>query len=156
VTQVDTPEKTDNGEVDMPMDSTLNQSVAKEIESVTLTKNTTHSVKKGDTFYSIAKLYGIPVMQLIEDNKLSINSPLSIGQELKIKPAKIENEPTEAPAVPSSEQRYVVKQGDTLYKIAREFEVSVDEIIELNQKTGSEVKVDEILLIPARNIEKSN
>lgn len=45
---------------------------------------TTHTVKQGENCWSISINYGIPVRELLEVNKLSESSPLSIGQKLSI------------------------------------------------------------------------
>ena len=50
---------------------------------------TEHVVKQGDTFYSIARLYGIEVTDLLTWNDLSIQKGLKPAQVLKI----VENEP---------------------------------------------------------------
>lgn len=47
-------------------------------------KATTHSVKKGETLYSISKKHHIPMEKLIEYNNLKKNSQLKIGQKIKL------------------------------------------------------------------------
>lgn len=89
-------------------------------------------VEKGDTLYSIAKKFGIPVNKLKEYNKLS-NNLLSIGQKILI---PIEEETT-----------YVVKPGDTLYSIARQFNTTVDIIKKLNNLDNNLLSVGQILIV---------
>ena len=43
-----------------------------------------HVVKPGDTVYSIALEYGIPMSQLILDNGLETSSRLAVGQALVV------------------------------------------------------------------------
>src|SRR6478609_7043797 len=43
-----------------------------------------HAVQKGDTFYSIAKLYSLDVMDLAALNQLKIQDGLKVGQILKV------------------------------------------------------------------------
>lgn len=50
-----------------------------------------YTVVKGDTFYGIARAYGIPVDELLALNKLSASDTLKIGQLLKV-PAKLSGE----------------------------------------------------------------
>lgn len=50
----------------------------------TITKETLHVVSKGDTLYSISKLYNTSVTRLKNENGLE-NNTISIGQVLKIK-----------------------------------------------------------------------
>ena len=44
-----------------------------------------HKVKKGDTLYAISKKYNVPVNTICKLNKMTRNSPLSIGKNLRIK-----------------------------------------------------------------------
>lgn len=43
-----------------------------------------HSVKKGETLYSISKKHNIPMQQLIEYNNLKKNPQLKVGQKIKL------------------------------------------------------------------------
>ena len=45
---------------------------------------------------------------------------------------------------------YTVKSGDTLTSIASNFQVSIRELMQANNLTSSEIKVGEILIIPAK------
>ena len=42
---------------------------------------------------------------------------------------------------------YVVKAGDTLYSIAREFNTTVDEIKKLNNLTNNNLSIGQILIV---------
>lgn len=68
-------------------------------------------VKKGDTLYSIARNYGITVDALKQANNLS-NNNLTIGMSLVIPDVNIDVD---------NEEVYIVKAGDSLYKIAGMF-----------------------------------
>ena len=65
-------------------------------------------VKKGDTLYSIAREYGVSVDELKKSNNLQSNN-LTIGMSLMIPEFDDEVQ---------NEEYYIVKAGDTLYKIA--------------------------------------
>ena len=78
-------------------------------------------VKKGDSLWSIARAYNTTVDELKKLNNLSTNL-LSVGQILKI-PVKSEVE---------NYNIYTVVKGDTLYKIANQFGVTVNDIITAN------------------------
>jgi len=45
-----------------------------------------HTVKKGQTLYSISKQYGLSVAQLTKWNRLSKGDPIHPGQKLKVSP----------------------------------------------------------------------
>ena len=71
-------------------------------------------------------------------NNLSSNI-LSIGQTLKV--------PTNV-IVDTNNNVYVVKSGDNLYSIALRYDVSVDELKELNNLTSNILSIGQILKIP--------
>ena len=91
-----------------------------------------YTVSSGDTLYSIAKKFGIPVDKLKEANQLTSNM-LSIGQKLII------------PLV--EDTTYVVKAGDNLYSIARTNNTTVDEIKRKNNLTTNLLSVGQKLII---------
>ena len=82
-----------------------------------------YTVQKGDTLYNIAKKYNTTVSKIIDLNYLK--SPnLSIGQVLRIPEMYTKEEDMYLPQYIN----YVVKKGDTLYSIAKEFNLDVDTI----------------------------
>ncbi len=101
--------------------------------SMPLNENT-YTVKQGDTLYSIANKYGVSVNELKEFNNLTSNT-LSINQVLKI-PSETKNNKT-----------YIVKSGDTLYQIAKNFNTTVDEIKKLNNLTSNTLSIGQTLII---------
>ena len=105
-------------------------------------------VKKGDSLYSIANKYGITVNELKAANNLTSNL-LNVGQTLSI--------PTINPDItlPENYIVYTVKKGDTLYKIASEYNVSVNDLIDFNQLTTTAIVIGQQLLIPT-NAEETN
>lgn len=98
-------------------------------------------VQKGDSLYSIASKYGITVDELKSANNLTSNL-LTVGQILKIPQTTPEVTP------PGEYIVYTVKSGDTLYKIANQYGVSVNDIIEFNQLPSTVLSVNQQLLIP--------
>ncbi len=111
-------------------------------------RNSTHTVAKGDTVLNIAKRYGMSVAQLKNQNHLKSNN-LSRGQKLTVlatvKPEKatVLAQAKQAPvktsrdkplvlaknsADPAKRAHYVVKRGDTVFSIARRFNVAVNDL----------------------------
>lgn len=113
---------------------------------LTIPKNNTTSndniyiVKPGDSLYKIANMYGMSVNELKELNNLTSNL-LSIGQQLKV------GESANIPA-----DTYIVKSGDSLYSIAKKFNISVDDLKRANNKTSNLLSIGERLIIPTGNI----
>lgn len=97
----------------------------------------TYTVVSGDSLWSIAKRFNTSVDELKMINNLSSNL-LSIGQVLKIIEDNNVNTVT-----------YVVKKGDTLYKIANKYKTSVSDIMKLNNLSSNLLSVGQELLIPA-------
>ena len=98
----------------------------------------TYIVKKGDTLYGISNQYGVSVTELAEINNIK-GSNLDVGQELIIQIKKGNN--------PNNMFMYTVKDGDTLYGISNQFGVSVTELASLNNITGSNLKIGQVLKI---------
>lgn len=98
-----------------------------------------YTVKSGDSLWSIAKKYNVSVSDLKEANGLT-SSMLTIGDVLKI-PVIEEEEP--------KENVYVVKSGDSLYKIAQNYDTTVSELMQLNNLTSTSLSIGQILEIPS-------
>lgn len=93
-------------------------------------------VKAGDSLWKIANSYGISVSELKSANNLT-SDVLSIGQQLKI------------PSGGVSGTIYVVKAGDSLWKISNNYGVSVDSIKKLNNLTSNLLSIGQQLKIPS-------
>jgi len=102
----------------------------------------TYTVKKGDSLYSIAKKYDTTVNELISINKLK-NTNLSIGQKLQI-PETYNNE--NSITLPNY-INYTVKKGDTLYSIAKKYNVTPDTIIKDNSLQSNTLSIGQNLKI---------
>lgn len=98
-------------------------------------------VKKGDSLYSISKKFNTTVDNLKSINNLTTDS-LAIGQIIKLPGTSSNNTPS------VSENTYTVKSGDTLYSIARKYNVSVDSLKEINNLSSNTLGVGKVLKIP--------
>ena len=87
-------------------------------------------------------MYNTSVQELIKINNL-VNSNLSIGQVLKI-PEMYNN--TENISLPEY-INYIVKKGDTLYSIAKKYEITPDLIIKDNSLSSNNLSVNQVLKI---------
>ncbi len=101
----------------------------------------TYTVKAGDSLWSIAQRFGTTVDELKRLNNLTSNT-LQVGQVLRLPGA-------EEPAPPSGNQTiYTVKAGDSLYRIAQNFGVTVGDIIDANDLTSTVLSIGQQLIIP--------
>ncbi len=95
-------------------------------------------VKKGDSLWKIANSYGTSVDELKLVNNLKSNL-LNIGQVLLI--------PKDS--VSSDEVLYVVKKGDSLWKIANSYGISVNDLKRANNLKSDLLSIGQKLIIPS-------
>ena len=95
-------------------------------------KYTAYTVAKGDTLYSLSKRYGVSI-DVIERANPALTEGLKTGQTIKI-PHATATDKKQKPAKRSKKQfkSHVVRKGDTLYSIARHYEISVATLMEDN------------------------
>lgn len=117
-----------------PISSTIGNTT-----SVFNTLNTNiHTVIKGETLYSISKKYQITMDQIRSLNNLETNI-LSVNQQLKI-------------GFNTSSQLkeivlYTVEKGDTLYSIARQANITIQELKQLNNLETNNISIGQRLKI---------
>lgn len=99
-----------------------------------------YTVSAGENLYDIAKSSGLSIEDLVKWNNLGNNITLYHGQILTLT-APLQK-------VETDEKRpleHVVKPSDTLYSIAREYGVTIKELLEWNQKQDFSLKIGEKL-----------
>jgi membrane-bound lytic murein transglycosylase D len=118
----------------------------KPIQSPTGTE-TRYRVKKGDTLWGIAELFGVKVEEICDWNGFST------GQTIKDNDIIILYKST---TMPQADKRtlvdYRISKGDTPYAIAKKFNMTIDELVDVNELdkaqpaliAGSTVKVYKI------------
>lgn len=99
----------------------------------------TYTVQRGDTLWNIAKKFNTTVNEIKRLNNLS-NNILYVGQTLKV-PEYYKAEDTNI--------SYVVKKGDNLYSIARQYGVNVDDLKKYNNLTSDILSIGQIIEIPS-------
>jgi membrane-bound lytic murein transglycosylase D len=115
-----------------------------------------HVVKKGDTPSAIARRYGSSVDAILAANGLRNPRSLRVGQTLIVPrgsatgleraavATRHRGDKVPATATPG---RYVVRRGDTLYKIARRFGTSTEELQKRNNLPDTAIRPGEVLLL---------
>ena len=105
-----------------------------------------YTVKKGDTLYSIARVYGVNVNSIKNLNYLTSNN-LYIGQVLRIPEIYTKSDDMYVPDYVN----YKVKRGDTLYSIAKAYGVTVDSLIQDNALKNNSLTIGQNLKIRTNN-----
>ena len=114
---------------------------------------TTYTVQSGDSLYKIAGQYGVTVDEIITANNLK-STKLQIGQVLVIPTGTIQ--PTPTPTLPNNNYiTYTVKPGDSLYKIANNYNTTVNAIKELNNLKSNNLSIGQQLKIPSSSNDTS-
>nr|WP_318692784.1 LysM peptidoglycan-binding domain-containing protein [uncultured Treponema sp.] len=111
----------------------------------------TYKVESGDTYYSIARKYGVKVSEIYSANGLTDKDTLKIGQSLKIPGIDKMDDKSAGEKTSVSYDTYVVQKDDTFYRIAKNNLISVDELLEANGFTKNDVlKVGKKIRIPRK------
>lgn len=112
-----------------------------------------YMVREGETLEVIARDHGVSIAQIKRWNKLS-SSRIRAGQHLVIHASAenvqiVEREHPQQPAKTKNGKSvvYVVKQGDTLWDIARAHEVSPEELKDWNSLKRSKIHAGQELVI---------
>jgi len=101
-------------------------------------KELTYTIKKGDSLWSIANEMGVNVGALSSWNNLCPEKKLMPGDKLEIRMTKAAGIAEEFHAKPPGKEIvYVVKKGDTLWTIAKKFNLTVSEIKAWNHLNGT-------------------
>ncbi len=109
-----------------------------------------HTVQAGESLFSIAKKYNVQVEAIKSINNI-INENIRVGERLIINPNQPSVVPHEESVVPGYHE---VQTGETLYSIARKYNITVAELKALNDITSDTINVGEELVVVPLNGEK--
>ena len=118
-----------------------------------------HIVKKGETAYSISRAYGIRVDDLVKENPSALYG-INEGQSLQI-PVNLVQQPEETQERPieirqKDEANYiyhVIKAGETVYSLSRQYNVSDNDIIQSNQGIDiTKISIGTEIAIPRKQL----
>ncbi|NUQ37935.1 MAG: LysM peptidoglycan-binding domain-containing protein [Caldilineales bacterium] len=99
-----------------------------------------YTVKRGDTLSALARAYGVTTAAIADANQLANRNRILVGQRLWI------------PAPGTSGRWHMVKRGETLSALARQYHSSVDWIVFANHLADpNRIRTGQKLYIPTRN-----
>tara|TARA_B100000965_G_scaffold375020_1_gene366786 strand:- start:218 stop:1042 length:825 start_codon:yes stop_codon:yes gene_type:complete len=99
----------------------------------------------GDTLLKISKQYGVPLKELMYKNNINEATRIIEGEAIII-PLKDNDKDINT---------YKVVEGDTLYKIARDFNINLKDIIAMNNlENNSFLELGQIIILPKGSIYK--
>ena len=118
-----------------------------------------HTVKKGETVFSISQSYSIDEEDIYKYNPEAKNG-IGIDEKLVIPISENKTEVstnTETSATSVSFKEHQVKKKETLYSLSKEYGVSIDNIKRYNKQLYSkELQIGETIQIPVGNIPAEN
>ncbi len=115
--------------------------IVSQILTSVFAQNTTHTILRGETLYSVARQYSVTLDSLVKANNLSDPSSVQVGTILFI-PQKQE------PSLPLAVGYHTVMTGETYFGIAKKYNLSVEHLLAMNQRTSSTVlRVNEQLTV---------
>ncbi len=150
VNVIKSPEKRDSA------DTMIVSSNKKEPSQVSTSNS--YTVEQGDTLFSIGKKYNISIEKLQELNGLT-NTEISLGQKLLVKSyyGSGRNSSQELQKkVEVATNTYIVEQGDTLYSISKKYNISLDDLQELNGLTDNTISLGQELRIKSLDEQERN
>lgn len=98
-----------------------------------------HVVQSGESLWVISRRYGVSIDQLARWNAVNANDTLRVGEQLTVwstSGSPTQNTPA-ALALGVQQVSYTVRQGDSLYRIAERFSVSVADLRRWNALDNS-------------------
>ena len=110
-----------------------------------------HTVAEGETMFSIAHQHGIQLNKLYEKNKMKTGTQPAPGEEINLRDSRDEAPQTQEiastetnqaiPELKVDQQVYTVVRGDTLYGISKKYNLSIQELKDMNGLSSDDLQV---------------
>ena len=107
-----------------------------------------YQVKQGDTLFSIARHFHTEATVLLKLNNMKMEDPLYVDRKILVPANKTEagmmdernaaEKAVSAADVKKAARFYIVKKGDTLFSLAKQNSITIDELRRLNQMASSD------------------
>ena len=106
-----------------------------------------HKIEKGETLSKIARKYNIPLAQLYKLNNLENFDAIKIGQQIVVGYSKEVKEVPNEKYEDTFNTYHTVKSGETLYRISKNYNISVNKLKTLNDLTSNSISVGQRLIV---------
>lgn len=137
-----------------PVESAFEDEAMPEVE-VTGDGFSNYTVEVGDSMWAIAKKLNVSLKELLSANGMGENDLLRVGRVLRVpsqstvvKVSTITADVFQPSGFNAATATYEVVAGDTLGRIAKQYDTSVKAIKAANNKTSDLIRIGEQLLIP--------
>ncbi|MDQ5888674.1 MAG: hypothetical protein RL210_1020 [Pseudomonadota bacterium] len=123
------------------------------LEKVEPSSTRQHVVRKGDTVFNISRRYDLSVTELVSMNRLKshtlrLGQPLTVARLEPVRNTVQDNQSRQTAKAQQRSIRYTAKRGDTLYSIARKFNVDIDDVKTANpRQKKTSIKAGDVLQI---------
>ncbi len=107
-----------------------------------------HIVRNGESLYAISKAYEMPIDTILKDN-LHLTKEIKPNQYIKIRVIGTEVK-TENAKTTTEYQYHTVVKGDTPYNLALKYNISIDELYELNPNAKLSLRIGDSIKIPVK------
>ena len=98
-----------------------------------------HMVEERETLFAISRRYKTPVNEIVQNND-GLKEGLKMGQRIRVPFV-------EKSAVPAGAKLHNVAPGETMFSIARTYQVSVNDLMSWNELKGNDLSVGQALII---------
>lgn len=106
-------------------------------------KTTIYTVKAGDNLSAISRKFSTTVAKIQELNDMGTSTLLDVGQKLKVPASqKKETQPSEG-----EDRVHEVQKGESLWDIARQYKVTIEDIVKWNDLNDTKVRAGDKLKI---------
>ena len=100
-----------------------------------------HTVAAGESLWGISQLYEVKMDDLLRWNELPDPDAISIGQNIQVKA------PIEEASIGKNIIYHTVQPGETMYAISRKYDMTVDEVMDLNEQKTFDLNVGQKLKV---------
>ena len=116
-------------------------------------KTIKHTVVSGESIYSIAKKYDVSESDIYELNPKSKGALLQLKTVLLIPNKKSKSKSNkEVSSSKNATETHIVESGESLYKIAKKYDISLEKLKELNPNIKPEsIQIGDKIVVSAKN-----